>query len=58
MDYIVGDGLRVKGRVRDEAKIKIPISRRIFVGSFYCNVGHIVSYVTKVAMKNTDKKTR
>jgi len=43
--------------VRVEAKIKIPILRRIFVGSFYCNVEHIVSYVTDVAMKNTDKKT-
>jgi len=42
---------------RDEAKIKVPRSHRIFVGSFYCDAGHIVSYVTKIAMKNTDKKT-
>jgi len=47
--------------LRDEAKIKVPRKvprlHRIFVGSFYYDVGHIVSYVTKIAMKTTDKKT-
>ena len=49
--------MRAPDGVRDEAKIKVPISRRVFVGSFYCNAGRIASYVTKVAMKNTHKKT-
>jgi len=42
---------------RDEAEIKTPKLCRIFVCSFCDHVGCLVSYVTDVAVENTDKKT-
>ncbi len=42
--------------LRDAEIIKVPILRSIFVRSFYGNFGRIVSYASKVTLKNTDKK--
>ncbi len=44
--------------LRDETEIKVPLWRRMVVGSFHGDDGHIVRYVTKIAMENTDNKTR
>jgi len=43
--------------IRDEAEIKVPRLRRIFVCRFRGQVERLVSYVTDVAVENTDKKT-
>ena len=44
-----------KTSVRNEEEIKVPILRRIFVGSFSCHFGDIAHYALDEARENTDK---